>query len=250
MHENKDDSHDAKDFKKQNKVDTKINHYTWTDIETEKVKEGKNKGWKEHKIKNHYFSETKNPTKHHIKTLLKKLPKKRKKDNERNSSSSHNTNKLSHLENESIRKLSTFGAKYNTIGFECYYTHYFEKKLYLMVSELPGHVIADLQISEYNISFTVKINGPPILEFCKKYNVPIDNDNLERASKDFRSKFYKIEIAPKFKLSLQRDRIYNFSKTILEELTYFIVEIDCTTEYIEITNNDRSSSEDFTDSEN
>ena len=64
---------------KKRMLDKKINHYLWSEEEIEKVKEGKFKGWKEHKIKNHYFPLVDNPTKHHIKTLLNKIGKKKKK---------------------------------------------------------------------------------------------------------------------------------------------------------------------------
>jgi hypothetical protein len=74
MQENNIDANDKKRM-----LEKKINHYQWNENEIEKVKEGKSKGWKEHKIKNYYFLNVENPTKHHIKTLLNKIGKRKKK---------------------------------------------------------------------------------------------------------------------------------------------------------------------------
>ena len=64
MPKKKKDEDDDGDFKtpKQPKYASKTPNYTWTEEDKAKVVEGKNKGWKETKIKNNLFNNTKYPT--------------------------------------------------------------------------------------------------------------------------------------------------------------------------------------------
>ena len=242
--------------------------YNWTDTEKQKVIEGANKGWKETRIKNTSFPDS-GPSKSQIKTLLQKLPFRTggvansglanfpefaQGAPKGNFETVHQLSKLNF--SFSVSKAINFGfgdepKDQEVINLEeedtneeesgdeegcfIYWTVYGEKQLFVIVKDIPGADLSDLEATERGVTFKITIEGPPILKILDIFKIKPTNQALLDVANDLKKKEYVVSIKSKFKLALTEENKLTFEKWADDGVGYSIVSLAFASQVKEIS---------------